>query len=63
MKKVFVLGIVLAISAVSFLVEAQTAKGGKTGNCGSNQGRLATGSEGCGGGERVCCANTTLNFG
>lgn len=64
MKKIVVLAVVLAVSSVGLLVNAQTEEGRlpNQNDCAVYTAKWGKSTAGCGGAENVCCANTNLNF-
>ncbi|POS00664.1 hypothetical protein Q361_1333 [Flavobacterium croceum DSM 17960] len=62
MKKVLFVGLLLAVSYVGFSQTSDKSVENKSVMCQLYRVFIGDDSAGCGGGERVCCANTNLNF-
>ena len=62
MRKVVFLGMLMAISYVGFSQTTQKSVEDKSVMCRMYRAIIGDDSDGCGGGGRVCCANTNLNF-
>ncbi|HLV45908.1 MAG TPA: hypothetical protein VKY32_02590 [Flavobacterium sp.] len=66
MKKILLLGVVLSITYAGFSQssssQSETSVQNNSFMCKMYRFFIGDDSAGCGGGEMVCCANTSLNF-
>ena len=62
MKKVLFVGMLLSISYLGFSQTTDKSVENKSVMCKLYRIIIGDDSAGCGGGDRVCCANTNLNF-